>query len=839
MSISKMRITTKLTISSLAFTLPIAVLLYFMIAGVNASIRFSAMEHYGDAYQRPLANLLEAVPAHGRLLARQAAGQPGLDGELSAAIRRTDQAFKDLEAVDKAHGGDLQVTDEGLALRQRSHLKVSRLKAQWGALRGLSRPDPQAHAALLQDVRDLIAHVGDTSNLILDPDLDSYYIMDMTLLALPQTQARLAGILDFGLGTLRGEPLSEAQRRQFMVMAAMLREADMQRVLASAKVSLSEDQNFYGVSPSLQAALPPRLAAYEQATSDFLALLDALADQDAPGFAPAAFLAKGEAALAASFALWSTAVDELDTLLQVRIDDYKTTRLVSLVCTGAALLAAGLLVLLIGRSVTRPLGQVQAYAQAVADGDLNVRVQGRFGGELGALAAHVQAMVAQLKARLGFAQGILGALDSPCLVSDTDGRATFINTRMTGLLGCSALPDGGQGSTVDALFPRDQRHRDMIRQVVNARRKFSSEEGEIALRDGTQAHVLSSVAPLYDLDGNLLGAFTLMQDVSRLKAQEQAVAASHKTLLDTATQAETIAGNVLDSLDDLSGHVREADHGSELQRSRTSQAAAAMDQVNASILDVARNAQQAASRAEESRDKAGRGAEIVAQAAAAIAEVATLARSLKQDMGDLGQQAESIGAIMTVISDIADQTNLLALNAAIEAARAGDAGRGFAVVADEVRKLAEKTMTATREVGNAIAGIQASTQRNMQGMDGAVDAVARVTALAEDSGAALGEILSLADSSSDMVRGIAAASEEQSAASEQIGRSVEEISTVSARIAQGMAQSRQALDRLSTQARELQELIARMRDEPPSGSPAQSSGGFVLTPVKARGAGEA
>ena len=64
--------------------------------------------------------------------------------------------------------------------------------------------------------------------------------------------------------------------------------------------------------------------------------------------------------------------------------------------------------------------------------------------------------------------------------------------------------------------------------------------------------------------------------------------------------------------------------------------------------------------------------------------------------------AEGIGRIMNVISDIADQTNLLALNAAIEAARAGDAGRGFAVVADEVRKLAEKTMTATKEVGDAI-----------------------------------------------------------------------------------------------------------------------------------------
>lgn len=80
-------------------------------------------------------------------------------------------------------------------------------------------------------------------------------------------------------------------------------------------------------------------------------------------------------------------------------------------------------------------------------------------------------------------------------------------------------------------------------------------------------------------------------------------------------------------------------------------------------------------------------------------------------MVGLGGQAENIGKVLGVINDIADQTNLLALNAAIEAARAGDAGRGFAVVADEVRKLAEKTMLATKEVGNAILAIQNSAQK--------------------------------------------------------------------------------------------------------------------------------
>jgi methyl-accepting chemotaxis protein len=152
---------------------------------------------------------------------------------------------------------------------------------------------------------------------------------------------------------------------------------------------------------------------------------------------------------------------------------------------------------------------------------------------------------------------------------------------------------------------------------------------------------------------------------------------------------------------------------------------------------------------------------------------------------------------MGVIGDIADQTNLLALNAAIEAARAGDAGRGFAVVADEVRKLAEKTMGATKEVGQAIASIQSGTAANLAAMDGAVHAVEGSTGLAEQAGGALKEIVALVESTADRVRCIAAASEEQSAASEQINRAIERINRISEVTAESMTRSSQAIAGLS------------------------------------------
>ena len=196
-----------------------------------------------------------------------------------------------------------------------------------------------------------------------------------------------------------------------------------------------------------------------------------------------------------------------------------------------------------------------------------------------------------------------------------------------------------------------------------------------------------------------------------------------------------------------------------------------------------------------------------------IFQVADQARGLKDDMGALGQKAQGIGAIMEVISDIADQTNLLALNAAIEAARAGDAGRGFAVVADEVRKLAEKTMTATKEVGAAIQGIQDGARRNVVGFDKAVEGVEAATDLARRSGEALSSIVGLVDAVADQVRFIATAAEEQSAAAEEIGRTVDRVSRISGETAQAMGESSAAVDNLAGQAKALQGLVCDMQRE--------------------------
>ena len=295
-------------------------------------------------------------------------------------------------------------------------------------------------------------------------------------------------------------------------------------------------------------------------------------------------------------------------------------------------------------------------------------------------------------------------------------------------------------------------------------------------------------------------------NISKEKAEE-----GQRAILAVAENVDQVVSRLSAATEELSAQVEQSSRGADMQRERVSGSAVAMEEMNSTVLEVARNAGIASEGSENARHKADSGSNIVGRSIEALGRVQESARTMSNEVTSLGEQAEAIGRIMTVISDIADQTNLLALNAAIEAARAGEAGRGFAVVADEVRKLAEKTMTATKEVGDAITGIQQGTQRSIVAMQDAAKNVEDATGLAEESGSALTEIVSESEHVASQIQAIAAAAEEQSATSEEITRSLDEINAMAGENAAAMQQSAQAVSELAIQTQELQQLVNGLR----------------------------
>jgi methyl-accepting chemotaxis protein len=297
------------------------------------------------------------------------------------------------------------------------------------------------------------------------------------------------------------------------------------------------------------------------------------------------------------------------------------------------------------------------------------------------------------------------------------------------------------------------------------------------------------------------------------EAKTQALRARSEGLLMAATRLEDVVERLSSASEEISGQAQHIDSATITQKERITETATAMEEMNATVLEVAKNAGQAAEGADAAKARATTGNQVVARSIKSMDELQHLSQRLKENMDAMGQRATDISQVMNVINDIADQTNLLALNAAIEAARAGDAGRGFAVVADEVRKLAEKTMTATKEVGATIHGIQEVSGQNIRGMEEAGKAIAESTELVRESGQALDEIVRMSEATAQQVSSIATAAEEQSAASEEINQSVDQINAIATETADSMKETTVAIRELADQADKLRALVADLKRE--------------------------
>ncbi|WP_147819874.1 methyl-accepting chemotaxis protein [Salidesulfovibrio onnuriiensis] len=471
----------------------------------------------------------------------------------------------------------------------------------------------------------------------------------------------------------------------------------------------------------------------------------------------------------------------------------------------------GVLLLLI-RVVTKPLHELSAFTGEVSHGNFDAEISYDVRDAIGDTIESVRDMILELKNKLGFSEGILRSLTYPCVVVDTEERISFVNQQELDLLQKDGIPGDYMGMSFSEFVYGDPGRETQMGKCIKDRCVIVGQETHGQGAKGREYDILVDMAVLEDLDGKVIGAFTIVTETTAIKANERLANEQRERIVQAARSADEIAEQLSSAAEELSAQVEQSSKGTGVQRERAAETATAMEEMNATVLEVARNAADAAANADEARVKAGTGAELVDKVVEAIAQVDARSAELKDSMDALGRQTESIGAIMQVIEDIADQTNLLALNAAIEAARAGEAGRGFAVVADEVRKLAEKTMDATKQVGQAITDIQDGAMRNVEATEVARESVRTSTELANQSGEAMEEIRSLVEQSADQVRNIATAAEQQSATSEEVNRATEEINVISAETATAMQESQNAIESLSQLAGQLKELIERMQE---------------------------
>lgn len=312
-------------------------------------------------------------------------------------------------------------------------------------------------------------------------------------------------------------------------------------------------------------------------------------------------------------------------------------------------------------------------------------------------------------------------------------------------------------------------------------------------------------------------------------ANEAANGAAH--LAQGASEQSASADEVGRTMSDFHQTISQIATGAADSAAEVQEASQLLADVVSSMEAMASRAAAFAAGSTESAQSARRGADVVGSTIAGMDRIRTSVGQAAQELQDLSRLSAQITEITDTISGIADQTSLLALNAAIEAARAGEHGKGFAVVADEVRKLAERSSHSARSITELIGRIQGQTGRAVTAMESGTAEVDQGSRLAADAGAALSQIMAVAETAVRDMQGItalteevrsrargvveafnsvAAVTEENTAATEELAAGTEQVNAAVQRIAGIAQESAAATEEVSSSIDSLTSSAAEM-----------------------------
>ncbi len=809
-----LRIGPKILVLLGSVAAPFGLMTYLYVAQASKDIAFADLERNGVTYIEVLSPVVTA-------LATEPAGAvPAAMEALADRAKLFDPMFKSQEAVE--------------------------------ALRRAASGSDRSQA--LEAAKAAIQKVADGSNLTLDPDLDSFYLMDAVVLRMPELAAATNTLRGALQRYLDGRPgLAEFSD---LAMSSSRYEAAVSALQSSLTSAM--DNNADG---SVKRALTEPAAKLRDAAGSLSAALDAGRAALLRGEALSGarqIIGAADSLIAVNGQLMHPVERDLERLLQRRIDGFKADMRLKMGIVLGFFLLTIILGVAILRSIKHPISDLIGTIRRFQDGDYSSPVaHAAKQSEIGEIARALQ-QFQQLGAIQALNNAAIEASGTCLMITDPDEKIVVLSNGLRSLLS-ELEPDFRSGDPAFSVAAMPGQHIDCYRLNPRLTRSVLTDDGktrqvkyEIA---GRTIHVAMSY--ILGTDGHVIGHTLLWNDVTADLAAQQEIACvvsdagrgefsrqldlSSKTgaALEIAQGLNSVSATVQSAMMEFAGSLGAIAKGDFSQMITTDYAGLfgmLRDEINETnlrlsqtIAKVQQTTRTASGFSEEIRsgsdDLAARTeaqASALVETAATMEELAASVRSSAMSaklaagrasetmvlaerggaiageavaaIGRIEQTSRRITDITSVIDEIAFQTNLLALNAAVEAARAGDAGKGFAVVASEVRALAQRSSTAAKDISALLATSE--------------EEVAGGVKLVRSAGQSLAEILTASQSVSAAVQEIAAASGEQATGIEEVSRTTEHLDETTQRNAALAEQSLSAARQLSSQMRDLDTMVA-------------------------------
>ncbi len=527
-----------------------------------------------------------------------------------------------------------------------------------------------------------------------------------------------------------------------------------------AEAVTSQDVLYIYIADDNKRILSNELVAFNRSDPDMQALLSA-----EPGATVAVLAAKAQAKmdmleLEAPIKANGTAVGAVKmgfSLTSIRREARNIAWL--LLGTSAAIIVSlsALVFWMVRRMIVLPTREAVTAASNIAAGDLTHSVRVRSVDELGMLGRGLNRMIMGLKGMMGNVRESARSIETVWTEVKTTSREITEGSRI-------------QSESVEEAASSVNEMHFSLKEIAGTVSDLS------ATSERTSSSVIELAASVAEVDK------TMAELSASIEATSSAI-----------TQMSTAIRQIAENVETLSTAVE--------------QTSASSSEISASVKEVESAARESVAVAEAVAEEAqNTGMRAIEKTVEGMGRIEANARRSTEVINRLGERAESIGGILTVIEDITDQTGLLALNAAILAAQAGEHGKGFAVVAAEIRELANRTAASTQEIGKLISAVQEETRQAVEAMKEGDVIVKEGVNLATDAGRALGKIVERAGTSRDMSRSINRAAAEQARGIKQVSEAVQQINKMAHQFANAAQEQKTGSEQIMRAAEKMREL---------------------------------